>query len=159
MRGLGGKDDADEESRKARQNARLSEWLGENGVWMKDKSGWGVPPHPLLLSSKTIDEIELEDSGRGLICKYPINMVSWEGGWVDGGRADGWNEVLWVLYGWVGGLVEEEKGLQLDLHTSSTLPPTHLNRVTRCFNCPSPSSSTSKRASMPFRYVLLHFSS
>jgi len=74
MQGLGGKGDDSDEKKKAQQNARLSEWLGENGVWMKDKSGWGVPPHPLLLSSKTIDEIELEDSGRGLICKYPINM-------------------------------------------------------------------------------------
>lgn len=74
MQGLGGKGDEGDEKKKAQQNARLSEWLGENGVWMKDKSGWGVPPHPLLLSSKTIDEIELEDSGRGLICKYPINM-------------------------------------------------------------------------------------
>lgn len=74
MQGLGGKGDDSDEKKKAQQNARLSAWLGENGVWMKDKSGWGVPPHPLLLSSKTIDEIELEDSGRGLICKYPINM-------------------------------------------------------------------------------------
>lgn len=74
MQGLGGKEGEGDEKKKAKQNARLSEWLGENGVWMKDKSGWGVPPHPLLLSSKTIDEIELEDSGRGLICKYPINM-------------------------------------------------------------------------------------
>lgn len=31
----------------ARQNERLREWLGENGVWMSDRSGWGVPPHPL----------------------------------------------------------------------------------------------------------------
>lgn len=27
-----------------------------------------------MLSSKTMDEVELEDSGRGLICKDPINM-------------------------------------------------------------------------------------
>jgi len=27
-----------------------------------------------VLSSKTMDEVELEDSGRGLICKDPINM-------------------------------------------------------------------------------------
>jgi histone-lysine N-methyltransferase SETD3 len=74
MKGLKGSNDADEENRKARQNKRLSEWLAENGVWMSDKSGWGVPPHPLVLSSKTIDEVELEDSGRGLICKNPINM-------------------------------------------------------------------------------------
>ncbi|TFJ81448.1 hypothetical protein NSK_007409 [Nannochloropsis salina CCMP1776] len=74
MQGLGGKGEEDEEKKKAQQNARLATWLGENGVWMQDKSGWGVPPHPLLLSSRTIDEIELEDSGRGLICKYPINM-------------------------------------------------------------------------------------
>ena len=25
------------------------------------------------------------------------------GGWVGGGRGGGWNEVLWDLYGWVGG--------------------------------------------------------
>ena len=31
----------------ARQNERLREWLAENGVWMSDKSGWGIPPHPL----------------------------------------------------------------------------------------------------------------
>jgi len=31
----------------ARQNERLREWLGDNGVWMTDRSGWGVPPHPL----------------------------------------------------------------------------------------------------------------
>jgi hypothetical protein len=31
----------------AKQNERLREWLGENGVWMTDRSGWGVPPHPL----------------------------------------------------------------------------------------------------------------
>lgn len=31
----------------ARQNERLAQWLGDNGVWMSDRSGWGVPPHPL----------------------------------------------------------------------------------------------------------------
>lgn len=31
----------------ARQNERLREWLADNGVWMTDRSGWGVPPHPL----------------------------------------------------------------------------------------------------------------
>lgn len=30
-----------------RQNTRLAEWLAENGVHMSDRSGWGVPPHPL----------------------------------------------------------------------------------------------------------------
>ena len=33
-----------------------------------------LPSDHSVLSSKTIDEIELEDSGRGLICKDPINM-------------------------------------------------------------------------------------
>lgn len=40
-------------------------WLSENNVYVSNKSTWGRPPHPGLISNNTIDEGE--SSGRGLI--------------------------------------------------------------------------------------------
>jgi len=47
MSGLGGM--AAEDSRVAQNNA-LKEWMGENGVWVFDKSDWGVGPHALSVA-------------------------------------------------------------------------------------------------------------
>lgn len=52
------------------KNERLKEWLRENGVELAEKSGWGTPPHPMVISTETKDEEE--DSGRGLIAKKNI---------------------------------------------------------------------------------------
>lgn len=47
MSGLGGK--VAEDSRIAQNNA-LKEWMGENGVWVFDRSDWGVGPHALSVA-------------------------------------------------------------------------------------------------------------
>lgn len=40
------------------QNNALKEWMGENGVWVYDKSDWGVGPHALSVAVSS-DEIVL----------------------------------------------------------------------------------------------------
>ena len=47
MSGLGGM--APQDQRVAENNA-LKEWMGENGVWVFDKSDWGVAPHALSVA-------------------------------------------------------------------------------------------------------------
>lgn len=32
------------------QNNALKEWMGENGVWVFDRSDWGVAPHALSVA-------------------------------------------------------------------------------------------------------------
>lgn len=44
---------------------RFLSWLSENNVYVSNKSTWGRPPHPGLISNNTVDEGE--SSGRGLI--------------------------------------------------------------------------------------------
>ena len=47
MAGLEGMTTKD--SRVAQNNA-LKEWMGENGVWVFDRSDWGVAPHALSVA-------------------------------------------------------------------------------------------------------------
>ncbi|CAM9583301.1 unnamed protein product, partial [Ectocarpus fasciculatus] len=69
MSGLGGM--VAEDSRVAENNA-LKEWMGENGVWVYDKSDWGVGPHALSVAVDTVDENENETAGRGMIANREI---------------------------------------------------------------------------------------
>lgn len=32
------------------ENNALKEWMGENGVWVFDKSDWGIAPHALSVA-------------------------------------------------------------------------------------------------------------
>jgi hypothetical protein len=52
--------------------SELKEWLGENGVWVWDKSDWGVAPHPLGVAVDTVDEYEGEKAGRGMVANREI---------------------------------------------------------------------------------------
>ncbi|CAM9809509.1 unnamed protein product, partial [Phaeothamnion confervicola] len=54
------------------QNRRLIEWLGENGVWVFDKSDWGQAPHSLAVAVDTVDESENEAAGRGMVANREI---------------------------------------------------------------------------------------
>eukprot|EP00635_Sarcinochrysidales_sp_CCMP3193_P002732 CAMPEP_0118908752 /NCGR_PEP_ID=MMETSP1166-20130328/11617_1 /TAXON_ID=1104430 /ORGANISM="Chrysoreinhardia sp, Strain CCMP3193" /LENGTH=509 /DNA_ID=CAMNT_0006848151 /DNA_START=173 /DNA_END=1702 /DNA_ORIENTATION=+ len=56
------------------KNERLLEWLQDEGVWVSEKSGWGVAPHALALATETFDEAENEKSGRGLLARRPITQ-------------------------------------------------------------------------------------
>jgi len=53
-------------------NEALLAWLNDNGVWVSEKSGWLEPPHSLALATSTFDELEGEDSGRGLLARRAI---------------------------------------------------------------------------------------
>lgn len=55
---------------KLKTNSRFIEWLDENGVWVKQQSAWGKAPHPLVISSNTVDEGET--CGRGLLARESI---------------------------------------------------------------------------------------
>lgn len=56
-------------------NARLSLWLKEQGgVYLDDASGWGEAPHPMAISTETVDELTNESSGRGLLARRSINQ-------------------------------------------------------------------------------------
>ncbi len=56
-------------------NARLVEWLKEEGdVYLDDASGWGEAPHPMAISTETVDELTNESSGRGLLARRSINQ-------------------------------------------------------------------------------------
>ena len=52
-------------------NNKLIEWLGENGVWVKQESAWGRAPHPLVISSDTEDDGE--SCGRGLLARESLS--------------------------------------------------------------------------------------
>ncbi|CAN0416222.1 unnamed protein product [Laminaria digitata] len=47
MSGLGGMEPEDQ---RVTENNALKEWMGENGVWVFDKSDWGVAPHALSVA-------------------------------------------------------------------------------------------------------------
>mmetsp|Transcript_31083 Transcript_31083/g.68533 ORF Transcript_31083/g.68533 Transcript_31083/m.68533 type:complete len:569 (-) Transcript_31083:213-1919(-) len=51
-------------------NNRFLEWLSENGVWVKAESAWGRAPHPVVISSATMDDGEI--CGRGLLAREPM---------------------------------------------------------------------------------------
>lgn len=38
------------EDQRISENTALKEWMGENGVWVFDKSDWGVAPHSLSVA-------------------------------------------------------------------------------------------------------------
>ncbi|CAM9928332.1 unnamed protein product [Discosporangium mesarthrocarpum] len=69
MAGLGGSDPKDI---RVEHNNALKEWLGEQGVWVFDRSDWGVAPHPLSVAVDTVDENENETAGRGMISNREI---------------------------------------------------------------------------------------
>jgi len=55
-------------------NAKLLKWLEEEGeVYLKDESTWGEAPHPMAISTETVDEMTNESSGRGLLARRNIN--------------------------------------------------------------------------------------
>ncbi|CAM9474238.1 unnamed protein product, partial [Chrysoparadoxa australica] len=49
------------------QNDALKDWLGNNGVWVFDRSDWGKAPHSLAVAIDTVDEYENEKAGRGMM--------------------------------------------------------------------------------------------
>lgn len=58
---------------KLSQNAKLLQWLTENGLYLSEESGWGEAPHPMAISTETKDEITNESSGRGLLARRDVN--------------------------------------------------------------------------------------
>jgi hypothetical protein len=61
--------------KKLSANARLAAWLKEEGdVYLDDASGWGEAPHPMAISTETVDELTNESSGRGLLARRSINQ-------------------------------------------------------------------------------------
>mmetsp|Transcript_7694 Transcript_7694/g.8472 ORF Transcript_7694/g.8472 Transcript_7694/m.8472 type:complete len:614 (+) Transcript_7694:67-1908(+) len=56
-------------------NAKLITWLQEQGdVYLSDASGWGEAPHPMAISTETVDELTNESSGRGLLARRSVNQ-------------------------------------------------------------------------------------
>jgi hypothetical protein len=56
-------------------NARLVQWLEKEGaVYLNDASGWGEAPHPMAISTETVDELTNESSGRGLLARRSVNQ-------------------------------------------------------------------------------------
>jgi histone-lysine N-methyltransferase SETD3 len=61
--------------KKLSANARLTKWLEEEGdVYLQDASGWGEAPHPMAISTETVDELTNESSGRGLLARRSVNQ-------------------------------------------------------------------------------------
>lgn len=59
---------------KINANTRLISWLESEGqVYLSESSSWGEAPHPLAISTETVDEITNESSGRGLLARRSIN--------------------------------------------------------------------------------------
>ncbi|KAL7547875.1 hypothetical protein ACHAWF_016225 [Thalassiosira exigua] len=55
-------------------NSRLIQWLEEEGeVYLAESSTWGEAPHPMAISTETVDEITNESSGRGLLARGSVN--------------------------------------------------------------------------------------
>lgn len=62
------------ENPKLTANANLVAWLEKEGnVYLSEMSTWGEAPHPLAISTETVDEITNENSGRGLLARRDIN--------------------------------------------------------------------------------------
>ncbi len=62
--------DSDERAR----NDALLDWLKANDVWVSELSGWNEAPHSMALATSTFDELEGEDSGRGLLARRAITQ-------------------------------------------------------------------------------------
>lgn len=75
MKGLGGMGDNSKNANpKVTANANLILWLTEQGgVYLSDQSSWGEAPHPMVISTETVDEITNESSGRGLLARRDVN--------------------------------------------------------------------------------------
>ena len=59
---------------KLNANSRLIAWLEtEGGVYLSESSTWGEAPHPMAISTETVDEITNESSGRGLLARRSVN--------------------------------------------------------------------------------------
>ncbi|KAL7539996.1 hypothetical protein ACHAXR_009784 [Thalassiosira sp. AJA248-18] len=59
---------------KLNANSRLIAWLEAEGeVYLAESSTWGEAPHPMAISTETVDEITNESSGRGLLARRSIN--------------------------------------------------------------------------------------
>lgn len=59
---------------KLNANSRLISWLeSEGGVYLSEESSWGEAPHPMAISTETVDEITNESSGRGLLARRSVN--------------------------------------------------------------------------------------
>lgn len=59
---------------KLNANKALLKWLEEEGeVYLADESTWGEAPHPLAISTETLDEVTNESTGRGLLARRSIN--------------------------------------------------------------------------------------
>jgi hypothetical protein len=55
-------------------NKVLLSWLEEKGeVYLRDESTWGMAPHPMAISTETVDETTNETTGRGLLARRNIN--------------------------------------------------------------------------------------
>ena len=55
-------------------NSRLVSWLETEGsVYLSELSTWGEAPHPMAISTETVDEITNESSGRGLLARRSIS--------------------------------------------------------------------------------------
>ena len=70
---LKGKNAGVDNSERARNDALMA-WLTDNDVWVSELSGWNVPPHSMALATTTFDELEGEDSGRGLLARRAITQ-------------------------------------------------------------------------------------
>lgn len=68
LKGGGGGGDAGGRER----NEGMMEWLTASGVWVSELSGWNEAPHAMALATTTFDELEGEDSGRGLLARRAI---------------------------------------------------------------------------------------
>lgn len=59
---------------KINANSRLIAWLETEGdVYLSESSSWGEAPHPMAISTETVDEITNESSGRGLLARRSVN--------------------------------------------------------------------------------------
>ena len=59
---------------KMNANQALIAWLEKKGdMYLKEESTWGEAPHPMAISTETIDELTNESSGRGLLARRNIN--------------------------------------------------------------------------------------
>ena len=67
---LGGPADS---GNKRASNAALLKWLTDAGVYLSDASDWGTAPHPLAVSTETVDEATNESTGRGLLARRSIS--------------------------------------------------------------------------------------
>lgn len=73
MKGLLGANRGEGNS-KISANARLIAWLESEGeVYLSEASSWGEAPHPMAISTETVDEITNESSGRGLLARRSVN--------------------------------------------------------------------------------------